>query len=438
MRTLNQRDYARGGPTPRALEVVDFISRARRKPWWERIDFFYEPRLYEFPPAWRAHGKGIKRSRLNHYGEVVTDISWAPEFSAQETRLLRLSEHIKGVVAALVGFHQMTAGQLACHLGYPPSKIGRLLLPMYRAGLVERGRFVAENWQRPLDNVYRLRVDKPLKRWLAGLDDDDLCAVTLCLAPGAPAYFVRHNLLVSELALRLQETAPVPLQAIYGERFAASARLLPGVSRRQLYGDCAIVRADGLRVVVELLQCQRERDTLEKMTAWGKALSQGPLDELGTVVVFVNAYGAGEAGHVTKATFLRRCQATALSPEALGTSTEGTARARMAIHIASWRDWFPGDRLISTDFASLKVCYCPDGTSWQHTSLLAPPGSVPFRPADPARWHHPALVVADPAREAGVTRPRGVRYYGVPSWAGGPFVSWRPLPAAFREAASAA
>jgi DNA-binding transcriptional ArsR family regulator len=283
--------------------------------------------------------------------------------------MIKHSEHVKGVVAALFGYHQMTTGMLAAHIGYPAPAISAVLKPMYEAGLIERGRFMVDQWQGKLDYLYRLRADEPLERWLANLDEPDWCAVTLGMEPKEPARFVRHNLLVSELVLRLHETAAAPLQTIYGERLASNRRLLPKVpSRRDLSGDACVVREDGLRIVIELVQNQRDNDVMEKMTAWGKVLSQGSLNALGTVVVFLNACGPTvsdtDAPHVEKATSLRRCHLRALTPENLGTNKEGAARARMAIYVAAWRDWFPGDSCISTDFTHLRVCWSPDGSTW--------------------------------------------------------------------------
>jgi DNA-binding transcriptional ArsR family regulator len=431
MKVIQQQDYARGIKAPRSVEIVDFASRAPYRPWWDRVDLFFRPGLYAQAPEWRPHGRSVKVTRRDLLGRERTGLEWQPCFISADSRMIKHSEHVKGVVAALFGYHQMTTGMLAAHIGYPAPAISAVLKPMYEAGLIERGRFMVDQWQGKLDYLYRLRADEPLERWLANLDEPDWCAVTLGMEPKEPARFVRHNLLVSELVLRLHETAAAPLQTIYGERLASNRRLLPKVpSRRDLSGDACVVREDGLRIVIELVQNQRDNDVMEKMTAWGKVLSQGSLNALGTVVVFLNACGPTvsdtDAPHGEKATSLRRCHLRALTPENLGTNKEGAARARMAIYVAAWRDWFPGDSCISTDFTHLRVCWSPDGTTWTRAALINTPGDndiIPFAPADAEAWGHPRQVVADPATAAGSRRTRGTHYFGVPGWANGPVAS---------------
>lgn len=438
MTAVEVRDYGCGGSRPRRLETIGWASRAPRRPWWERPDLFWRPDLYQFQPRWQEQGHCETRPRLNRLGDTVNDWVWVPDFEPLGSRLLRRSEHVKGVVSALAAFHQMTAGQLAAHLGFPSSKIAYVLKPMWDSGLVERAVYPKQGtWAPKLDHVYRLRVDKALETWLADLDDDDWLAVTLGVPVGRAGHFVRHNLLVAELVLRLEEVAAAPLQAVFGERYVASNRLFGhGVSGPAIFGDACVVREDGLRIVVELVRRQRASEVEMKMAKWGQLLSSAPFRTHGTVVVFLNASLPGPA-HVERATSLRRCHSRVLSPEALSTGRTGSMYARSSIYLASWAEWFPGPQLASCEFTQLAVCYSPDGTTWKRGALLPGPAQdvLAFSPADPGAFAKPGTVVLGPARAAGLSSAGAVRYLGVPGWLNGPFTSAAPVTGSLGPAA---
>ena len=438
MANIDCIDYACGSARPRRLSIIDQASRAPHKPWFDRLDFFWDP-LFEFQPRWRPNGHSIERLVLNRRGEQVKELAWEPSFTPLGSRLLRYSHHVRGVVAALFGFHQLTAGQLAAHLGHDPSTISRILKPMFEAGLVERAQYAERCWHRKVDNVYRLRRDEPLERFLAGLDEAEQIAITLGLGLDHVGPWVRHNLMLADLVLRLEETAAGPLQAVFGERFASSDRLLPGLpARRVIFGDACVVRGDGLRIVIELVRRQRDRDVEEKMKAWGRLLSEAPWTTTGTVVIFVNASSPGRAHH-DRATSLRRCHARALSPEGLSTNIQGCQNARSSVYVSSLEEWFPRPWSISSDFTHLVVGYTTDGRTWHRAALF--PGEldnvIPFRPGQPEAWTKPSRVVVDPAGAAGILPSGGLAYYGTPNWLNGPIAtSCSPATAALRTGAS--
>ena len=430
MTDIECRDYGCGGSAPRHVQTIGKLSRAPRRPWFERHDLYWEPELYQFQPVWKAHGRYASRRKVNLRGEEVADLVWEPQFQPLGSRLLRHSEHVKGVVAALAAFHHMTSGQLAAHLGYPPSKLSRVLLPMYRAGLVERAVYLRQAWQPKSDTVYRLRAGEQLGRWLEELDDADFLAVALGSPVTREAHFVRHNLLVADLVLRLEEVAADPIQAVFGERLSGSDRLFPGQSAgRAVYGDACVVRGDGLRIVIELVRRQRDREVEDKMVAWGRLLSRSSLSEQGTVVLFLNA-SEQERAHLDRATALRRCFARALSRERLGTGETGCQYARSSLYVASWRDWAPAPWQLSTDFAQMVVCFSTDGKDWRRGALL--PGNLgnvlQFTPAEPGRWDKPGRVALDPVAAAGTSASHHPRFYGLPPWLHQPITGTSPVP----------
>ena len=420
------RDYGCGREPQRQLTVIERASRAPRRAWWERCDLFWDQDAYAFQPAWRAHGHGAGGYVAGPFGERAYQTDWVTDFAPCTSRLLRLSHHVRGVVAALAAWHQMTAVQLAAHIGYPASKVSVILRPMYEAGLIERAIYPRQGpWQPRRAHVYRLRLGEPLEAWLAQLDDSEWLGVGLGAPLTAAGHFVRHNLLVGELVLRLEEVASAPLQAIFGERFASSDRLFGASSRsaHRVFGDACIVRADGLRIVVELVRRQRPAEVMAKMTTWGRLLSQAPRSTLGTVVVFLNASAPGR-DHADRAVSLRRCHRYALSTDALGTGLLGEGYARSTIFTASWAEWFPAPHAISTEFAQLAVSYS-DGKTWKRGFLLPgkSPNVLPFGPSEPRSWAKPARVATDPAAAAGNGSSTPTRYYGLPPWFEGPVVS---------------
>ena len=269
---------------------------------------------------------------------------------------------------------------------------------------------------------------EPLEAWLAEPDDAEFLAVALGVPIGQAGHFVRHNLMVSELVLRLQEVAVAPLQAVFGERFSGTDNLFGSkVSRYPIYGDCCIVREDGLRIVVELVRRQRSTEVKKKMLKWGEILSRAPLSTLGTTVVFLNASLPGRE-HADRATSLRRCHSQVLSPERLSTGYTGSLYARQAIFVASAQEWFPACRSISRDFTDLSVCYRADDRTWRRGALLAgrTTNVLPFSPAQPAAWTKPGQVLLGPASAAGIGISNGPRYYAVPPWFNGPIAPAPP------------
>ena len=411
-------DHALGGP-PRRLLAMPAASRSPSRPWWERDDPFWSAQLWARPPSWRFSSRRSPAELVDETGRAVVRWIPVPTFEVTRPRLLSRSPHVRRVVAALATWHHLSAKQLAAYLGYPATKISEILLPMYQAGLVERGRHGMGSTRYHTNFLYRLRDDRPLRCWLDALPAEDRLAVSAGRRVGARRSHARHDILACELGLRLAETQ-AGIQAVWGEALCEAESLFDDPDAGSFRADLGVVRADGLRIVVELCQARQRRDLVAKMVRWGRLLCRHTWDTSGTVVVFLNAKADdGEEGaeHARMAALLRRCHQSALSPEGLARDgvrarSAEVARARAQIHLASWADWFPAPRVLSEEFARLSTVYTADGQTWARADLAhSRQGGVPFHPQVPGKWRAPERVRRS--------------LWASPPWLGGPVVSRR-------------
>lgn len=202
----------------------------------------------------------------------------------------------------------------------------------------------------------------------------------------------RHNVLTTELALRVAEHLPVA--TILGERQAGMADLAyrgcgvevpPTLERSQKAGDAVIVRGDGLRVVVEVT-ASWSKAAERKALLWAETLERRPLDDSGLVVLFVVA-DRTNAGHGSRRSLdpaVRKGVANAVR------FRPGTIHNRTAerMFVVDWRDWFPARAEATDDFLFL-AAQRPSGPAgaWETASLLDAT-DVPT----PSRLPHPTAV----------------------------------------------
>lgn len=166
----------------------------------------------------------------------------------------------------------------------------------------------------------------------------------------------RHNLLATELGLRLAEYTDVA--TVLGERFSTVDLLagsgigrpaMPVTDRRS--GDLTAVRLDGMRVVIEVTATVSKRFG-SKVERWVQLLSDTPMNESGLVVVFLIAAlpdKSHAARHVRSRVYNAVVKAVKKNP---GTSLDRTAHR---IAVATWREWFPAAHKASDAFLSMRV-----------------------------------------------------------------------------------
>lgn len=379
----------------RAIMLSPYMSRAQYRPWWERHDLWWTDELFAGGnPMWLKPGKYVWTTTTSVTGSLSRRRVHIPEYTGEASTR---SPHVRNIISALINWHHATARQLSAICNHHPTNFsGRILKPLFDAGLIERGRFLtsAAGSNMKNDYCYRLRVDEPLWRWLDHFDDETWVNITYGELPTEPSAHVRHNLLAFETALRVMESVP-NITAVYGEHITSMRKLL-GTDNRQR-GDIGVVRGDGMRIIIEVVHEQYKEGFSKKIASWAHQLTKnGTVNQHGTIVVFLAApkrynEAIGE---------MRRRFQDALTPDGLRSSSgvaadpNTVANARLHIFMATWPDWFPGPHLLSDEFNKLTAWKLSPTNDWQAVNLSETkgPNSYPFKPDDPLKWMMPAEV----------------------------------------------
>jgi hypothetical protein len=195
--------------------------------------------------------------------------------------------------------------------------------------------------------------------WLAATGGRDLHRTPVHL---------RHDILGTELALRA--AASLRVGTVLGPRFSTFPDLTAGCrypSTSHAGADLTIVRADGLRIAVEIT-ASITQGFADKVHRWVRILNESPLESSGLVVVFLVAPPLSKGGHqVRRTTYdtIRR----ALELNAISSRYPITPR----IAVASWREWFPEPTVASDRFARLAVDRpTGPGITWEECHLWEP------------------------------------------------------------------
>lgn len=411
-------EYATGGEEPVPVELLPFRSPAPQMPWWERDDPYYEPELFDDQPRWEYRSTTVDTFRPNAAGQVRKVKAREPDFKALPARAHTARRPLQAV-AALGQFHHMTTSQAAAVGGWNPTQVGRVLTPLWSAGLLERAKFVPQEVVGPrAPLVWQLRASTELRQFQRDLDHQRWAAVTLGLnlATSGARNYVRHNLLATEIMLRSLETIPTICGA-WGEPLCDPYRLLPPGhparpdSLASWRADLCLLREDGFRILIEVTAGTSEQAIRPKIRRWAKFLTRTTLNDAGFAVVFLNAAPPGRHEHL--AATLRRIHESVVSFDGLAergapVNPDQLRRIRSQLLVGSWREWFPAIGSISERFAHLRCGYTADGSTWR-TVDVADPSAMPFQPRDPLAW-------IDAVVNAGIAAH-------TPTWAGGPVAS---------------
>lgn len=393
----------------RAITLAPFLSRCPRFPWWERHDLWWSEELFAGGnPLWRKPGKYVWTTTTGVTGKATRRRVHIPEYSGSPSIH---SAHVRNVISTLALWHHATTRQLAAMCSHSPTNFsGRILKPLYEAGVVERGKFMTSDAASNMKNdyCYRLRVGEELWRWLDSFNDETWVNLTYGELPQEPAAYVRHNLMAFEAGLRLMEGVPSIVTG-FGEHVTSMKKLLDADNRKK--GDLGLVRSDGLRIVVELVHEQYREGFSNKIASWAHHLTRkGTVRDHGTIVLFL---AAPRRYSEAMSEMRRRFQET-LSPEGLRSPSgvaadpNKVANARLHIFLASWPDWFPGPHAASQEFADMTSWKLSPNNQWQSVHLAHTEGvnGYPFKPKDPFAWTLPLEIYKN--------------LYGQPKWAGGP------------------
>lgn len=270
-------------------------------------------------------------------------------------------------IAAVNMWRTMTTQQVAAMTGHPgfSGRRSKDVHALWSASLISRGR-PATIGRGTHPELVRPDVSTDVEALRDELDYRDWLAVTAGVRWRWGSQADRHNVLTTELALRVAEHLPVPL--VLGEQLTP-LRLVgsPGVTtldRSSQAADAMLVRSDGMRVMVETTA--NIRGIEDKAQRWAQALAQDSTRELAVVFVIVTHPDRSEVAGLAKA---RRVVHEA-AHSSMETVFAGVPERMMVV---SWRSWFPGPHQASSDFLSL-VAYRSDGSesTWRPVSILDP------------------------------------------------------------------
>ena len=308
-------------------------------------------------------------------------------------------------LAALGAIHlwrTMTSEQIAAVIGSPSMSSSRSvdLRLLLTAGLVQRGAAFAGERRAIAPTLWRPDVADAALHFLDQLSYAEWLGVCACQKWSYGAQAAWHNLLVTELSLRVAEYTPIG--TVFGELLASARLLFPfderfAKSRRS--ADAVWVRDDGLRIVVEATATAGSA-LRERIEHWVDALLVDT--ERSTVVCFVDVSDP-DNDRSRPDHLVRRVVADAV------TASPERVKAKIAERVcfARYRDWFPGPGLVHPSFLGLRVERPTGGPGarWEPVDLLDP-YAVVFSPVDPVAARAPIVHAGD--------------VYGVPHWLRGP------------------
>lgn len=389
---------------------IPFASRARRMPWFDRVDPFSLGFGASLQYTWHAYSKSAWTRVLGPRGPKWSYTCVYDFEPLSERTVSAVGGPVERIVAALTSWRVLTSQQVSCFTQIEQKKANETLSKILRAGLVERGRMVSHFEGVSTPAMYRLRKGRELDRYLERIGEERKATILLGQEAGAAGH-ERHDLLGAEIALRAAETVS-GLQGALGERSAAAKDLLGAASGAR--GDVVLVRRDGLRIVVEVTTQPRIEDVMKKMSRWGRLLAEfGGITKTGLVVVFVAANYDGAHGRLEalKKNFDKAMTAQALGSMGQPAPVSHVHTARSSVFVASCEEWFPAAWFISERFSRLSVHFSVVPGEWGEVALAEESdGGVAFRPGPGVDWGHLAKVRH--------------KLYGVPPFSGGPLISF--------------
>lgn len=258
------------------------------------------------------------------------------------------------------------------------SELSTDLSVLWDAGLVQRGRY-HDGFQR-LNSVPDLfRPDNRVKdQYLESLDYRDWIGVTGGSEAVYNHQFDRHNVLTTEIALRVAEFCAV--RGVAGECVAGWSRLFEPSLEPNPYraADAVIVKHDGSRILLETtVTVSNATDTKIKQLA--DIIARDPTGK--TSVIFIVAAHPSQRAEEDVAFLARRAVARATTRSMQNVMSGVASR----IGVVRWKDWFPSEGMVSPDFFSLSALTPtgPDNDLWQSTDFLSPlDGAFASEPRD--------------------------------------------------------
>ncbi len=368
-----------------------------------------------FSPVWQDASGGAAMSwlsnealsRLGTEGLVKQRAQGKHHYQSAEEALAALPFRPKWqkALGAINLFQTLTAQQLAAITDNPDVMYERsvTLDALFIAGLIQRGGFSL--WQNRLrtDRTPELLRIHPRahKIDLSHLLYQDWLGVSAGAFKTRGHNWDRHNLLTTELCLRVAELCPtIPL--VLGEALADLARYADPKHppARERMADGVLLREDGLRILIETTVGGVSSALTAKFDTYTSMLTNDRSDSV--TVLFLSAQSSDLYTGVSRRQTLCRIIGSVIA------GLHGRTREKVARHIAvaDWRDWFPEPGTLHRSFRSLTATVPTGPTSdrWQPVDL-ADPMSTPMHPSDPSL-----------AIDMETTLTNAANLYGIPHW----------------------
>lgn len=365
---------------PSPIESDPFCAGRRVDPYWEGMfatgssDGWVSASQHRRAPASQMRWSGIPP-------RYVT----GQEDALKQMRTNRHRPSILAALGAVSSWRTVTREQLACIAGsrvmgntYPAA-----LSAPFSAGLLAHG-YVSAGVNRLAPAAQRMSM------WTVGDQIDtytqyrksltfaEHIAITGGQDWNSEHRFDRHNVLTTELALRVAEFCDVA--TVLGEKQVSLPSLLaasglqaqqPDLGRR---ADAGIVRRDGLVIAIETTASVGEAFR-RKIAKWAQILQRHPTYELPLVVLVVDVSTPSQSTSAA-AKNTANSEIQAAIREAVR-DYPGTALNRTAsrLGMVSWTEWFPGPHEVSSSFEELTASFLARGTDdneegWRHVRLL--------------------------------------------------------------------
>lgn len=349
----------------------------------QRWDPFYgeRDRLWE-TLVWQTRAAAGRRRMAGGWAPRSVE-RWSREQAVDElTRNGATYEQRMSALAAALSWRTLTSQQLAAFAGVTSiaSRRSRDRDLLFAGGLADEGRF-----HRPTDDVAGLRLLRPTahqrvtlpRHHVARLEEARVFAGEPWQRPVASA---RHNVLMTELALRISEYCQLGGGAegrmtVLGESQSRLIDLAGAVGANiqitpRAAADAIVVRYDGMLVAIEMTATVNA-DFDRKVRRWASILEADKSRQLTVLFIECSRPNSPRRSREVYNRILRAVNSAA--HRSMGTVQQYVPERMM---VARWSDWFPSQGMVSRDFLALSVRRPegPPADRWQSIELLSPYG----------------------------------------------------------------
>jgi hypothetical protein len=350
-----------------------------------RVDPFYG-RLWVdtsggIAASWRSRQSAEDEELAGLGAMTATESRWSRDEALELVLGSNRRRHL-AVLAAIMHWRTATAEQLASIVGMRSlrGRVSPSLDLLWAAGLIQKGTLVSSH---RLPSIYRPSRGRIPVEWLNHLTYEEWVGVTSGRATEWGSQYDRHNILATELGLRIAEWHDVV--AVFGEALGSTVTMLgedPTTSRSQKMSDAVFVRPDGMIFAVEMTATTAD-GFRSKTDSWAAVLANDPNRRIAVVFVDIAQRGSAGTSKVLRKHVLR---------SATGSMDAQLADVHERMFITSWRSWFPSPGDASEQFLGLRAIRPtgatgdPDAESrWEDVSLIDPFSLAPIDDAGVGR-----------------------------------------------------